>query len=137
MIGCRLAASADVWHFYTLMPLGQLLAGVPALGRACALLAALAAALVLIAGEISPPSPHHLPTISPPSPHHLPATSSTDLTTTSSLRSQVTLGEHYSSCDPGVRGYLEAISLGPPGNPDPSTKPNPDLEPDPNPNPQP
>jgi hypothetical protein len=27
----------------------------------------------------------------------------------------VTLGEHYSSCDPGVRGYLEAISLAPPG----------------------
>ena len=28
---------------------------------------------------------------------------------------EVTLGEHYSSCDPGVRGYLEAISLAPPG----------------------
>ena len=24
MIGCRLAASADVWHYYTLMPLGKL-----------------------------------------------------------------------------------------------------------------
>ena len=63
MIGCRLAASADVWHFYTLMPLGSLLARVPALARACALLAALAAALVLVAGGISP----HLP-ISPSPP---------------------------------------------------------------------
>jgi hypothetical protein len=63
MIGCRLAASADVWHFYTLMPLASLLAGVPALARACALLAALAAALVLVAGGISP----HLP-ISPSPP---------------------------------------------------------------------
>ena len=53
MLGCHLAASADIWHFYTLMPLGPLLAGVPALGRMCALLAALAAALVLVAGGVA------------------------------------------------------------------------------------
>ena len=53
MVGCRLAASADVWHFYTLMPLSSLLAGVPTLGRACTLLAAVAAALALVAGGMA------------------------------------------------------------------------------------
>ena len=42
-----------MWHFYTLMPLGALLAGVPTLGKACALLAAVAAALALVAGGMA------------------------------------------------------------------------------------
>ena len=52
-LGCRLAASADIWHFYTLMPLTPLLANVPALGRTCARLAALVLALALVAGDLA------------------------------------------------------------------------------------
>ena len=39
---------------------------------------------------------------------------------------EVTLGEHYSSCDPGVRDYLEA-------NPIPKPKPKPKPKPQPSP----
>ena len=52
MVGCKLAAGWDVWHFYTLLPLGPLLAGAPTLARGCVvfgLLGGLAMSLPLLA----------------------------------------------------------------------------------------
>ena len=48
MVGCKVSAAMDVWHFYTLLPLGPLLRNVPTLARMCGALAALGGAAMVL-----------------------------------------------------------------------------------------